>query len=39
MNSQEWSEEYPEKHIAIVEDEIDDRNKKRKEKPREIREL
>jgi hypothetical protein len=31
MNSQEWSEEYPEKHIAIVEDEIDDRNKKRKE--------
>ena len=30
MNSQEWSEEYPEKHIAIVEDEIDYRNKKEK---------
>ena len=30
MNSQEWSEEYPEKPIAIVEDEIDDRNKKEK---------
>jgi hypothetical protein len=30
MNSQEWSEEYPEKSIAIVEDEIDDRNKKEK---------